>query len=123
MCDHIAGPTLDTVIAVFLRHVLLVKAGVEVAKATVKAGRHIRLGIKNQRTDEGGCMVAALLQDLRDRGQKAGQRMAEVRHGVELRVGACKDGCMRNRRERRLGIGVLKDDSLPSMSIETGLNR
>ena len=120
MCDHITGPTLDTVIAVFLRPVLLVKSGVEVAKATVKAGRHIGLRIENERSDEGGCMIAALLQDLRDRGKKAGQRVAEIGHRMKLGIGARKNRRVRNRRERRLGIGAFKDDPLPSKSIEVG---
>src|SRR5207245_3978757 len=120
MCDHITGPTLDTVIAVFLRPVLLVESGVEVSKAAVKAGRHIGLRIENERSDEGGCMIAALLQDLRDRGKKAGQRVAEIGHRMKLGIGARKNRRVRNRRERRLRIGAFKNDSLPSKSNEIG---
>src|SRR5437016_671704 len=120
MCDHITAAALNAVIAVFVRPVLLVEAGVEVSKATVKAGRHIRLGIKNERFDEGGCMIAALLQDLRERGKKAGQRVAEIGHRMKLGIGARKNRRVRNRRERRLRIGAFKNDSLASKNIEIG---
>ena len=48
--------------------------------------------------------------------------MAEIGHRMKLGIGARKNRRVRNRRERRLGIGVFKDDSLPSKSIETGRN-
>src|SRR5438094_4849982 len=120
VCDDITGAALDTVIAVFVRPVLLVESGVEVSKAAVKAGRHIGLRIENERSDEGGCMIAALLQDLRDRGKKAGQRVAEIGHRMKLGIGARKNRRVRNRRERRLRIGAFKNDSLASKSIEIG---
>ena len=67
VCDDITGAALDTVIAVFVRPVLLVESGVEVSKAAVEARRHVGLRIENERSDEGGSVIAGFLQDLWDR--------------------------------------------------------
>ena len=65
-------------------------------------------------------MVSALLQDLWDRRQETRQRVAEISHGVELRICSRKDGGMRNRRQRGLRIGAFKYDSLACDHIEIG---
>src|SRR5437667_423676 len=52
VCDHITGATLNAVISVFSRTVFLVEARVEIVESTIKARRHVRLGIKDQRRSE-----------------------------------------------------------------------
>ncbi len=94
------------------------KAGVEEIEAAVESRRHVGFGVQDQRTDESRGAVTALVQDLRHERQQRRQGMAEIGDGVKLGIRPGKDRGMGNRRQRRLGIGFFKHDTLAGQGVQ-----
>ena len=63
-------------------------------------------------------MIATLLQDVWHIRKQGRQRTAKIGYGVELWVCPGKNCGVRNRRQRRLGIGPFKHHSLPGEQVQ-----
>ena len=89
--DHISRTPFDGIVASLTGTAFLMKSGVEIVESAVKTGRHVGFGIQDERTDECGCVISALLQDFRYRRQKTRQRMSKICDGVKLGISARED--------------------------------
>src|SRR2546423_6833647 len=84
--DYISRAAFDGIVASLTRTALLMKSGVEILKSAVETRRHVGFRIQDERPYERGCVISALLQDFRHRGQKVWQRMSKLGDGVKLRI-------------------------------------
>src|SRR6266404_4627165 len=106
---HIAGTTLDGIVTALVAITLDAEASIEETEAAIEAGRHACVGIKNERANECGGMVATLLEDIRQVRQQRRQRVAEIGDCMKLWVRPGKYCGVRNRRQGRLGISPFKN--------------
>src|ERR1700680_2667432 len=91
MRNDITGAALDGVITVLAVITFDVETSIEKTKAAIESRRHASLRIKDDRANECGCVIAAPFEDLRHVRQQRRQRMAEICHGVKLRICAGKN--------------------------------
>jgi hypothetical protein len=116
-CHHLLGPALHRGVPV-LPAALGAESAVVGLEAAVEARGQPGAGIEDERADEGGGVVPAGGEPLREPGHGSREGNAEVVHAMGLRIGAAQDRRVRDRGDRRLGIGLLEDGALAGQRIE-----
>src|SRR5438105_13189711 len=117
MADDIHASTFDARIPALNWIAFHVITGVEKIKTAIKARGHVGLGIQDERADESGGVIPALVQYLRHERQQGGQGMAEVGDRVKLGIGASKDGGVRDGRDGSMRAGFFEHDALLAKTV------
>src|ERR1700674_1613560 len=99
---YVAATTLNGIVTAVVAITLDMEASVEKTKAAIETWRHACVGIKNERANECGGVIAALLQDIRQVRQQCREGAAEIGHRMKLWVRPSKNCGVRNWRQRRL---------------------
>ncbi len=86
--DNLSATAFDRDVSVFAGMSLGTEAGIEEIEAAIEARSHAGVGIEDERSDECGSVITALLQNFRKIGKQRGERMAEIGDGVKLRIGS-----------------------------------
>src|SRR5204862_2608192 len=97
----------------------LLETGIVHIKSPIEAGRRAISGIKQDGSHKSGGAVS-MVEQIWEVGQPSGKRRAQFADLMCLRISACQNCRVRHHRERRLRVGMLKDDALPSKTVEVG---
>ena len=114
---HLLAAPLDSLIPI-VSGPTQPKAGVVHIEASIEAGRGAVARIENQRSDERCRPIAGVAQQRREIRHRCGQRRSEVVHVMKRREGTRQDRRVRDRRDRRLSVGVREHDSRPRERVE-----
>src|SRR5216684_3440399 len=90
MIDDVMGPSLFTRVAIFPIPAAM-EPGVISVKAAVEAGCRRALGIEHLRSNEGGCAITVLTQEVRKIGQISHQGCSQIAQVIELWVRASQN--------------------------------